>query len=125
MPPTILVVDDSILVRRHVRLTLEGAGFDVVEAVTGRDAMSKLESFPVAMAICDVNMPDVGGLAFLGSLRKVERWKALPVVFLTAEGDPALIAQAKNLLASAWLVKPFDPRKLVETTRRLTGPVAA
>ncbi len=124
MPPTILVVDDSILIRRHVRLTLEAAGFTVLEAVTGRDAMGKLEGSDVALAICDVNMPDVSGLSFLESLRKLEQWKALPVIFLTAEADPALIAKAKQLAASAWLVKPFEPKRLVETARRLTATPA-
>lgn len=123
--PTILVVDDSALVRRHLRLTLEAAGFGVIDAVTGRDAMERLEDSSIDMAICDVNMPDVGGLAFLTSLRDVERWRTLPVIFLTAEADPALIAQAKSLLASAWLVKPFDPKRLVETAKRLTGAAAA
>jgi two-component system chemotaxis response regulator CheY len=125
VPPTILVVDDSILIRRHVRLTLEAAGFDVIEAVSGRDAMTKLEGQEVSLAICDINMPDVGGLAFLEAIRKRDRWRHLPVVFLTAEADPALIARARQLTASAWVVKPFEPKRLVETTRSLTARLPA
>ncbi len=124
MKTTVLVVDDSILIRRHLRITLEAAGFSVIEAVTGRDAMGKLEGSDVALAICDINMPDVSGLSFLESLRKVELWKALPVIFLTAEADPTLIAEAKRLAASAWLVKPFEPKRLVDAARRLTGTPA-
>ena len=119
--PTILVVDDSVLVRRHVRIALEAAGFQMVEAETGRIAMAKLEEAgDVALVICDVNMPDQGGLAFLEILRAGDRWRSLPVVFLTAEADPAMINRARTLAASAWVVKPFDAKKLVEITRRLT-----
>ena len=124
MSCTILVVDDSAFVRRQLRATLASAGFDVVEAATAHEATGKLSGADIALAILDVNMPEMGGLAFLRSLRAAERWKELPALVLTAESDPALINIARDLHATPWLVKPFDPKKLVELATRLTQAAA-
>jgi two-component system chemotaxis response regulator CheY len=114
----ILVVDDSPTVRQQVNLALSQAGFQVVEAVDGLDAIGKVDG-SVAMLICDVNMPRMNGLEMLEKLHGDPRWKALPVVMLTTEGQPALMDRAKKAGAKGWIVKPFKADLLVAAVRRL------
>ena len=90
----VLVIDDSPTVRQQVRLALSQAGYDVVEAVNGHDALGKIDA-SIAMAICDVNMPRMNGLEMLEKLRTDDQWKHLPVVMLTTEGQSTLIDRAK------------------------------
>jgi two-component system, chemotaxis family, chemotaxis protein CheY len=116
----ILVIDDSPTVRQQVGLALSQAGYQVVEAVDGVDAISKVDS-SVSMLICDVNMPRMNGLEMLEKLRTDQRWKALPVVMLTTEGQPALIERAKKAGAKGWIIKPFKAELLVAAVQRLTS----
>ena len=116
----ILVIDDSPTVRQQVGLALAQAGFQVIEAVDGYDAMAKVDA-TVAMLICDVNMPRMNGLEMLEKLRADARWKALPVVMLTTEGQPALIERAKKAGAKGWIIKPFKAELLVAAVQRLTA----
>src|SRR5436853_634078 len=113
----ILVIDDSPTVRQQVGLALSQAGYQVVEAVDGLDAISKIDA-SVAMLICDVNMPRMNGLEMLEKLRTDARWKALPVVMLTTEGQPALIERAKKAGAKGWIIKPFKAELLVAAVQR-------
>ena len=116
----ILVIDDSPTVRQQVGLALSQAGYQVVEAVDGLDAIGKVDA-SVAMLICDVNMPRMNGLEMLEKLRADARWKALPVVMLTTEGQPALIERAKKAGAKGWIIKPFKAELLVAAVQRLTA----
>jgi two-component system chemotaxis response regulator CheY len=116
----ILVIDDSPTVRQQVGLALSQAGYQVVEAVDGVDAISKVDA-SVSMLICDVNMPRMNGLEMLEKLRTDARWKALPVVMLTTEGQPALIERAKKAGAKGWIIKPFKAELLVAAVQRLTA----
>jgi two-component system chemotaxis response regulator CheY len=116
----ILVIDDSPTVRQQVGLALSQAGFQVVEAVDGLDAIGKVDA-SVAMLICDVNMPRMNGLEMLEKLRTDVRWKTLPVVMLTTEGQPALIERAKKAGAKGWIIKPFKAELLVAAVQRLTA----
>ena len=95
MAPTVMIVDDSQMVRQQVERALTGAGFATVEACDGTDALSKL-STGLSLIVLDVNMPNMGGLEFLQSLRTRSEYSALPVVMLTTEGQPALIQRAKQ-----------------------------
>ena len=118
MTTSILVIDDSMMVRKQVGNALKTQGYAVVEAVDGVDALSKLESNPATrLVVCDVNMPRMNGLEFLEQLssRKV----SVPVVMLTTEGQPELIQRAKALGAVGWLVKPFKPELLLATAKKL------
>jgi two-component system chemotaxis response regulator CheY len=116
----ILVIDDSPTVRQQVGLALSQAGFQVVEAVDGVDAIAKVDA-SVAMLICDVNMPRMNGLEMLEKLRTDARWKTLPVVMLTTEGQPGLIERAKKAGAKGWIIKPFKAELLVAAVQRLTA----
>jgi two-component system chemotaxis response regulator CheY len=116
MANKVLVIDDSMMVRKQVGMALTKAGFAVVEACDGADALEKLTvNADVALAICDVNMPRMNGIEFLEGAPR-----SLAVVMLTTEGQPELIQRAKALGAKGWLVKPFKPEMLVATARKLT-----
>jgi two-component system, chemotaxis family, chemotaxis protein CheY len=118
MTASILIVDDSMMVRKQVGNALKAQGYAIVEAVDGLDALEKLEANPdTRMVVCDVNMPRMNGLEFLEQLRS--RQSAVPVVMLTTEGQPELMRRAKALGAQGWLVKPFKPEFLAATARKL------
>lgn len=122
MGATVLVIDDSQMVRQQVNKVLSGAGFSVVEAHDGMDALEKLSANPkVGLVVCDVNMPRMGGLEFLEQIKKEGGGLRLPVVMLTTEGQPELIQRAKALGAKGWIVKPFKPELLIAAAKKLTG----
>ena len=116
----ILVIDDSPTVRQQVGVALAQAGFQVIEAVDGYDAMAKVDA-TVAMLSCDLNMPRMNGLEMLEKLRADGRWDKLPVVMLTTEGQPKLIERAKKAGAKGWIIKPFKAELLVAAVQRLTA----
>jgi two-component system chemotaxis response regulator CheY len=120
MGKKIMVVDDSLSMRQQINFTLTKAGFDVIEAEDGNDCLAKLRSTPdVALAICDVNMPGMNGIALLEAIKGHPALSALPVVMLTTEGSFEMIDHAKKVGAKAWLVKPFQPPQLVATVQKL------
>ena len=117
MTNKVLIIDDSLMVRRQVAGSLRNLGYEVVEAVDGLDALQKLDvNQDAQLIVCDVNMPQMNGIEFL------ERLKALgskvPVVMLTTEGEPDLIQRAKALGAKGWLLKPFKPEFLEATAKK-------
>lgn len=118
----ILIIDDSETVRQQVRDTLESAGYDVLEACDGQAGMEAIDAKPsLAMVICDVNMPRMDGLQFLEACRASERAASLPVVMLTTARCPEDIGKAKRLGARGWIVKPFQPDRLVATVQWIAG----
>ena len=118
MSASVLVVDDSMMVRKQVGAALKGQGYNVVEAVDGMDALEKLDGNPdTRLIVCDVNMPRMNGIEFLEQLGV--RKSTVPVVMLTTEGQPDLIQRAKSLGAKGWLVKPFKPDYLTATAKKL------
>ena len=118
MASNVLVVDDSMMVRKQVGAALKSHGYNVVEAVDGLDALEKLTSNPdTRLIVCDVNMPRMNGIEFLEQLSV--RKSVVPVVMLTTEGQPELIQRAKALGAKGWLVKPFKPDYLMATAKKL------
>jgi two-component system chemotaxis response regulator CheY len=120
----VLVVDDSMMVRQQVSRALKEAGFGTLDAADGAEAMRLVaENGDIALVICDINMPNMGGLQFLGEAKK--KAPNLPVVMLTTEGQPALIQQARALGARGWLIKPFKPEMLVAAAKKLAAPLAA
>ncbi len=117
MTTKIMIIDDSAMVRTQVSRALTGAGFAVVEACDGADGLEKLVSHvDVSLVVCDVNMPRMNGIEFLEHVQP-----GLPVVMLTTEGQPELIARARSLGAKAWILKPFKPDLLVAAARKLTS----
>ncbi len=120
MAAKILVIDDSLMVRQLVGRALRGAGFAIVEATDGVDALEKLEASPdTSLVVCDVNMPRMNGIEFLQQI--VKNGNTVPVVMLTTEGQPELIQQARSLGAKGWIVKPFKPELLVAAAKKLTA----
>jgi two-component system chemotaxis response regulator CheY len=123
MTTNVLVIDDSLMVRKQVGGALRNLGYTVREAVDGLDALEKLDECPdTLLIVCDVNMPRMNGIEFLERLSA--RGSTVPVVMLTTEGQPELIQRAKSLGAKGWLVKPFKPEFLVATAKKL-APIAA
>lgn len=116
----ILTVDDSVSVRSLVSSALRQAGFDVVEAVDGADALDKVDG-GFDMIITDINMPNVGGIELLGILRERHDTRFTPVIVLTTESQKILRDKALAAGASGWVVKPFEPASLVAVVRRFIG----
>jgi two-component system chemotaxis response regulator CheY len=121
MPATILVVDDSKIIRAMVRDALLADDHHVVEAPGAREALAALENAPVDLVITDVNMPDVGGLALVRTLRARPRERFTPILILTTEDGDAIKREGREAGATGWLVKPFDPDQLRHTVRRVLG----
>lgn len=122
--PTMLVVDDSINVRRLLALTLEKAGYQVAQAKDGQDALDKLNAGLVVQAIlCDVEMPRLDGYGFLAQIRNHPAFAALPVAMLTSRGSEKHRQLAANLGASAYFTKPYNEQFLLKTLADLIEPV--
>jgi two-component system chemotaxis response regulator CheY len=122
MGAKIMIVDDSAIVRQQVSWALLEAGFQVVEAVDGLDAAEKIASNKdIGLLLCDVNMPRVNGLELLASIVGPTNAPPFPVLMLTTDGHPELIARAKSLGAKGWMVKPVRPEILVATVKKLTS----
>jgi two-component system, chemotaxis family, chemotaxis protein CheY len=116
----ILIVDDSETIRLTVAATLEDAGFSVVQAVDGVDALAKLaECEDINLMIVDVNMPRLGGLEMLERVHADPALAKIPVVMLTTEAHLALIDRAKKLGARGWMIKPVKPENLVAAARKV------
>jgi len=121
MAKTILVVDDSGTVRQQVAMALKQAGFAIVEAADGQEALAAIESNrDIDMVVCDVNMPVVNGLELVEKVKRNPDNKSLPILMLTTEGQPSMIKRAKEAGAVGWIVKPFDASQLVQTAKHLT-----
>jgi two-component system, chemotaxis family, chemotaxis protein CheY len=118
----VMIVDDSRTVRQQVVAALGPAGFEVIEAQDGIEALDRMRTEPgLALIICDVNMPRMNGLEMLGAVREPGAPPVPPIVMLTTEGKTDLIEKAKRFGAKGWLVKPFKPDQLVAVARKLTG----
>jgi two-component system, chemotaxis family, chemotaxis protein CheY len=122
MSKKILIVDDSATIRQQLSRVLAEAGFVVVEAADGLEAMDRLAAHAdVAAVICDVNMPRMNGLEFVEKVRLQSDKERLPLVMLTTEGQPGLIHRAKQLGANAWIIKPFKPTLLLAAVSALAA----
>jgi two-component system, chemotaxis family, chemotaxis protein CheY len=122
MAATILIVDDSMMIRTQVSRTLAGAGFTVVQASDGVLALQALVATArVDLVVCDVNMPNMDGMDLLAKMREEARFATLPVVMLTTEARPELMQRAKALGAKGWVLKPFKAETLVAVAQKLTA----
>lgn len=115
----VLVVDDSISMRQMVTFTLRQGGFDVVEAEHGQDALDKLTGATVDLIITDLNMPVMDGITLIQNVRKQPTFKTKPILMLTTEGLASKKEQGKAAGATGWIVKPFDPEKLLQTIAKV------
>ncbi len=117
--PSILAVDDSASMRKMVSFTLTEAGFHVVEAVDGQDAYEKPQTTPVDLVITDQNMPRLDGLGLTRKLREHPDFKTTPILILTTESSDQMKQAGRAAGATGWLVKPFDPSRLIEVIRKV------
>lgn len=117
----ILAVDDSRTMRDMLRISLTGAGMMVTTADDGLHGLEVLENFQPDAIISDVNMPRLDGFGFIEAVRRIDRLRATPILMLTTESAPELKARARNAGATGWIVKPFDPQKLVNSLHMVTG----
>ena len=121
MAKRIMTVDDSASIRQMVGFTLRQAGYDVVEAADGKDALSKLDGSPVHMVITDLNMPNLDGIGLIKSVRSHASYKFIPIVMLTTESQESKKLEGKQAGATGWIVKPFKAEQLVAITKKVLG----
>ncbi len=121
MSISILAVDDSASIRRMVSFTLKTAGYDVIEAVDGEDALGKAKAQPVNLVLTDQNMPRMDGLTLVRSLRRLPQYRTAPILILTTESGAEMKSQGRAAGATGWLVKPFDPQRLLEVVKKVLG----
>lgn len=118
MSKTFLIVDDSASMRQLVSFTMKDAGYDVIAAEHGKEALGKLSSAKVDMVITDLNMPEMDGIEFIKLLRGMPNYRFIPIVMLTTESQEAKKREGEAAGASGWIVKPFNPQQLLNVVRR-------
>jgi len=121
MSKTILTVDDSPSVRRMVAMTLQEAGYSVIEAVDGQDGLQKALTHMVDAIITDQNMPNLDGLGFIRAFRQHPQGKGVPIIVLSTDSDDVLKAQAREAGALGWMIKPFTQDKLLAVIKKVLG----
>ena len=119
MSKTVMLVDDSSTVRQVMRFAFEHAGYNVVEASNGEEALGTLDGRKVSAIVCDIDMPKLDGLSFLKAMRAKRDYRFTPVVMLTTESRAQRKQQAKDSGATAWATKPCPPSELVSLIERL------
>jgi two-component system chemotaxis response regulator CheY len=123
MAKTILIVDDSTSLRTVVKLALQRAGYDVLEAGDGVEGLKQLDANgKVHLIVSDVNMPNMDGITFVTQVKQHARHKFAPVIMLTTEGQDEKKQQGKAAGAKAWIVKPFNPPQLLDAVSKLILP---
>ena len=123
MAKTILVVDDSSSLRTVVKMALTRAGYDVLEAGDGRQALAELDkAAKVNLIVSDLNMPNMDGITFVTEVKKHARHKFTPVIMLTTEGQDAKKEQGRAAGARAWILRPFNPPQLLDAVSKLIQP---
>ena len=121
MSKTIMTVDDSASIRQMVAFTLGQAGYQVVQAVDGKDALSKLQGCPVCMVITDLNMPNMDGIELIKQVRSNSECRFIPIIMLTTESQSEKKTEGKEAGATGWIVKPFKPEQLLAVVKKVLG----
>jgi two-component system chemotaxis response regulator CheY len=119
MTRTILTVDDSTSMRQMVKATLLSAGYGVVEAADGQEALDYARENSVDLVISDVNMPRMDGITLISELRQLPAYRLTPMLMLTTESSQEKKLEGKRMGATGWIVKPFNPAQLLATLKRL------
>ncbi|WDO02999.1 response regulator [Aeromonas allosaccharophila] len=122
MGKTILIVDDSATIRQVVGMTLKGAGYEVMEASDGKDALKKLDGKKINLIISDVNMPNMDGITFVKEAKKLTSYKFTPIIMLTTESQDSKKQEGQAAGAKAWVVKPFQPEQMLAAVAKLIMP---
>ena len=119
MGKLILTADDSASMRQMVSFTLKGAGYDVLEAVDGKDGLEKAKAKEVDMVITDLNMPHMDGIQMIREIRALPKYKFIPIILLTTESQDEKKMQGKAAGATGWIVKPFKPEQLLAVIKKV------
>lgn len=122
MAKTILIVDDSSSVRQVIGITLRGAGYEVIEGVDGKDALTKLDGRKVHLIVSDVNMPNMDGISFVKAVKVLPNYRFTPIIMLTTESADEKKREGQAAGAKAWVVKPFKPDMLLNAVQKLILP---
>lgn len=128
MTLSVLAVDDSRTIREMIKLTLDDAGYSTLLAEDGQDGLEVLaaaieQNEPPDAIITDINMPRLDGIGFIKALRQLDNTRMIPVLVLSTESSDALKRQARTAGATGWIVKPFDPAKLIKGLQMVAGDV--
>ncbi len=121
MAKTIMIVDDSASLRDVVAIALKGAGYEVIEAADGKDALGKLNGAKVHLIVSDVNMPNMDGISFLKEVKQDPNHKFTPVIMLTTEAAEDKKKEGQAAGAKVWVVKPFKPDQLLDAVSKLVA----
>ncbi|NYZ14780.1 response regulator [Azospirillum sp. RWY-5-1] len=121
MKKKVLTVDDSRTMREMVAFTLKSAGYDVLEASDGQQALGLIGTNQVDLVIADLNMPVMDGLTLIRRLRAMPAHRSLPILMLTTEADDRKKQEGRTAGATGWIVKPFNPEKLVSVVQKVCG----
>lgn len=119
MSKKIMTVDDSSSVRQMVSFTLREAGYEVVEASDGADALSKLQQTQIHMMITDLNMPNLDGIGLIKKVRGNPAYRFIPIIMLTTESQDSKKMEGKMAGATGWIVKPFKPEQLLAVVKKV------
>ena len=122
MSKNIMIVDDSASLRQVVCIALQGAGYVVVEACDGKDALTKLDGRKLHLIISDVNMPNMDGISFVKAAKGLPAYKFTPVIMLTTEASETKKQEGQAAGAKAWVVKPFQPAQMLTAVSKLVLP---
>jgi two-component system chemotaxis response regulator CheY len=125
MSKTILVVDDSASMRQMLAVTLRAAGYEVIEATDGDEALAYARKHRVELVLTDVNMPRMDGITLVAQLRTLPNYHLTPLLLLTTESSPERKLQGREAGATGWLVKPFNLDQLLATLERVLGDPTA
>jgi len=115
----IMTVDDSSSMRQMLTFTLERAGYEVIQAGDGREALAKLDGSDIHLFLTDLNMPNMDGIALTRQLRSMPDYKFVPIVLLTTESQAEKKQEGKAAGATGWIVKPFEPDKLLAVVNKV------
>ena len=116
---SILAVDDSASMRQMVAFTLKSAGYHVALAVDGQDAWEQTGKRDFDLVLTDQNMPRMDGIRLTKKLRETPKFALTPILILTTESSDEMKNAGRAAGATGWLVKPFDPAKLIEVIRKV------
>ena len=122
MAKTIMIVDDSASMRQVISIALRDAGYELIEAADGKDALSKLDGSKIHLIVSDINMPNMDGISFVKEVKQHPKYKFTPIIMLTTEVNQAKKDAAKEAGAKAWVNKPFQTKTLLDAISKLILP---